>query len=329
MTETAQADGGTAQHDEGRTRAVMAERAALTNLAYRLLGSLADAEDAVQETYARWSALSPEQRDAIRSPGGWLTTVVSRVCLDQLGSARARREQYVGAWLPEPVPSRSELGHAATTVSDPADHITMDESIDMAFLVMLDAMTPAERVAFLLHDVFRYPFTEVADIVGRTPGACRQLASSARQRVRRSRRASLPVHDRRAVVRDFKRAWETMDVAALIRLLDPSVTVVADGGGRVAASLTPIRGGAHVADYLVALADRAGGVDLRERSVNGQPGLVAVAGTATVAVYAFDVAAGRGEGRLRHMWVVRNPDKLSSWTRGMAGGAAVAGAIGA
>jgi RNA polymerase sigma factor (sigma-70 family) len=152
----------------------MSERHRLINLAYRLLGSLADAEDVVQETYARWYALSGQQREAIASPGGWLTTVASRICLDLLGSARARRERYLGEWIPEPLPDRTEWmgGRSGGSSVDPADRVTLDESINMAFLVVLESMTPAERVAFIQHDVFGHSFAEVAGIVGRTPAAC-------------------------------------------------------------------------------------------------------------------------------------------------------------
>ncbi len=148
----------------------MRERRHLINLAYRLLGSLADAGDVVQDTYARWYAMSQQQQEAVESPGGWLTTVASRICLDMLGSARARRERYVGEWIPEPLPERAEWisGRSGSTSVDPADRITLDESISMAFLVVLESMTPAERVAFILRDVFRYSFAEVAEMVGRT-----------------------------------------------------------------------------------------------------------------------------------------------------------------
>ncbi|MFB9838688.1 sigma-70 family RNA polymerase sigma factor, partial [Actinoallomurus acaciae] len=142
--------------------AIMSERRQLINLAYRLLGSLADAEDVVQETYARWYAMSPAQQEGIESPGAWLTRVAGRICLDLLGSARARRERYVGEWIPEPLPDRTEWNRGSIG-TDPADRVTLDESVNMAFLVVLESMTPAERVAFILHDVFRYPFAEVAE----------------------------------------------------------------------------------------------------------------------------------------------------------------------
>ncbi len=231
--------------------AIMRERRQLINLAYRLLGSVAEAEDAVQETYARWYAMSREQQDAIQSPGAWLTTVASRICLNVLNSARARRETYVGEWIPEPLPERAEW--TGGVPADPADRITLDESVNLAFLVVLESMTPAERVAFILHDVFCHSFAEVAEIVGRTPAACRQLASSARRRIRK-----------------IAHAWVEL------------------------ANLRP----ANMA--------------LLERTVNGQPGLVAQEDGVTVTVFAFDVAGDR----IKHIWVMRNPEKLRHWTAG-------------
>ncbi|MBA3293042.1 MAG: RNA polymerase sigma factor SigJ [Geodermatophilaceae bacterium] len=291
---------------------IMSERRQLINLAYRLLGSLAEAEDVAQETYARWYAMSPRQRNAIDSPGGWLTTVASRICLDLLGSARARRESYVGEWIPEPLPDRTEWinGRSGGTTVDPAERVTLDESINMAFLVVLESMTPAERVAFILHDVFGYSFTEVAEIVGRTPAACRQLASSARRRIRATPASATPSAQQAGIVRDFKQAWEAKDIHALIGLLDPDATAIADGGGLVSAELRPIEGGEQIARAFVDLAGRAPNLTMLERSVNGQPGLVAQLDGVTVAVIAFDVA----DDRIKHVWAVRNPDKLRPWT---------------
>jgi RNA polymerase sigma-70 factor (ECF subfamily) len=294
--------------------AIMSERRQLINLAYRLLGSLAEAEDAVQETYARWYALSGQQREAIENPGAWLTKVASRICLDQLGSARARRERYVGEWIPEPLPEPAEWtsGRPGGTTADPADRVTLDESINMAFLVVLESMTPAERVAFILHDVFRYSFAEVAEIAGRTPAACRQLASSARRRIRASQPPATPTARQAGIIRDFMQAWEAKDIAALIGLLDPGATMTADGGGLVSAALRPIEGGEQVARYLADIAGRAPSLTILERTVNGQPGLVAQHDGVIVTVFAFDVAADR----ITHIWAIRNPDKLRPWTTG-------------
>ena len=292
--------------------AIMSERRQLINLAYRLLGSLADAEDVVQETYARWYAMSRQQQEAIESPGGWLTTVASRICLDLLGSARARRESYVGEWIPEPLPDRTAWinGRSGSTTVDPADRVTLDESFNMAFLVVLESMTPAERVAFILHDVFRYSFAEVAEIVGRTPAACRQLASSARRRIRASQAPATPTAQRADIVRDFKQAWEAKDIDALIGLLDPDATATGDGGGLVTAELHPVEGGEQVARYFADLAGRASNLALLERTVNGQPGLAVQQDGVTVVVMAFDVAGDR----IKHIWAVLNPEKLRPWT---------------
>jgi RNA polymerase sigma-70 factor (ECF subfamily) len=243
----------------------MNERRRLIDLGYRLLGSLADAEDVVQET-------------------------------------------YVGEWIPEPLPEPAEWTDGIAV--DPADRVTLDESVHMAFLIVLEAMTPAERVAFILHDVFRYPFADVAEIVGRSPAACRQLATSARRSLHAARSPGTSTPRRAGIVREFKQAWEAKDIDALIGLLDPDVTAVADGGGAAGAVLRPIEGAERFVRSLIHLEDRLRGMTILERTVNGQPGLIAQQDGVTVSVYAFEVAGGR----ITHIWAVRNPEKLRRWT---------------
>jgi len=290
---------------------IIGERRALINIAYRMLGSLAEAEDAVQETYARWYAMTREQQRAIQSPGAWLRKVTGRVCLDLLGSARVRRERYVGEWLPEPLPDHTEwISEPRGAIGgDPADRVTLDESVSMAFLVVLDSMTPAERVAFVLHDVFGYSFADVAEIVGRTPAACRKLASSARHRIDRSRTPAGPRAHEADIVRDFKQAWEAKDIDALIQLLDPDATMTADSGGLAKAALRPIEGRERVARYAIGIADKVADLTILERNVNGQPGLVVQQAGATVTVVAFAVTGNR----ITNVWAVRSPKKLRSW----------------
>jgi hypothetical protein len=174
-------------------------------------------------------------------------------------------------------------------------------------------MTPAERVAFILHDVFRYPFAEVAEITGRTTAACRQLASSARRRIRAAQAPATPPGRRAGIIRDFKRAWEARDIDSLIGLLDPGATATADGGGLAIAFLSPIEGSEQIARAWAEIASRVpGNMTFLERTVNGQPGLVAEQDGAIVTVFAFDVAGDR----IRHIWAVRNPEKLRRWTAG-------------
>ncbi|TGB10308.1 RNA polymerase sigma factor SigJ [Streptomyces sp. MZ04] len=291
--------------------AIMSERRQLTGLAYRLLGSLADAEDVAQEAYTRWYAMSPQQRAAIASPGAWLTKVAGRICLDLLGSARARRERYVGQWIPEPLPHHTDWvnGRPGSTTADPADRVTLAESITMAFLVVLESMTPAERVAFILHDVFQYPFADVAEIVGRSPAACRQLATSARRRIRAYEAPSTSASQRTAIVKDFKQAWEARDMATLVGLLDPDATAHTDGGGLVKAALEPVQGGERIARYLIAFSGTASDRALLVRTVNGQHGLLVQEDGVTTGVIAFGVSGDR----IKHIWAVRNPEKLRPW----------------
>jgi len=206
--------------------------------------------------------------------------------------------------------TQSVPGHGR---ADPADRITLDESVTMAFLVVLEAVTPAERVALILHDVFGYPFAEVAQIVGRTPAACRQLASAARRRIRAAQPPASPAARQATIVRAFKAAWAARDIDALIGLLDPDATLTGDGGGLVPAAPRPVEGGEQIARYLADLARAAhGNVRLLERTVNGQPGLVAEQDGMTVAVYAFEIAGDQ----ITSIWAILNPGKLRPWATG-------------
>ena len=287
------------------------QRRRLMDVGYRMLGSVSEAEDVVQETYARWFGLPDAQRAAVERPTAWLVRVASRICLDVLGSARARREKYVGEWLPEPVPEQarwsSQSGGGRPV--DPADQVTVDESVGMAMLVVLETMTPAERVAFVLHDVFGFPFTEVAAVLDRTSAACRQLATSARRRVQGAQAQEGARPGDAEVVSGFRTAWETGDFAALLAVLDPEATVVADGGGKVAAALDPVHGADAVARFFLGVRERAPALVIIPAVVNGGPGLVVRADGEVVTVLATQLV----DGRLRHLWAVRNPDKLGAW----------------
>ncbi len=203
------------------TDAIMSERRRLVNVAYRLLGSPTEAEDVVQETYSRWYALSRREREAIETPAAWLTTVAGRICLNLLGSARARRELPVGQWVPEPRPEQTgwTSARSGAATADPAEHAALNESVGQALSVLLGSMTPAERVTFVLHDVFCHTFAEVAELVGRTPAACRQLASSARRRVRSARPSTTAPARCPDTAGDFRQAWEAGDIDTLVDLL--------------------------------------------------------------------------------------------------------------
>jgi RNA polymerase sigma-70 factor (ECF subfamily) len=223
----------------------------------------------------------------------------------------------VGEWIPEPLPEPAEwvTGRPGGAAADPADRVTLDESVNMAFLVVLESMTPAERVAFILHDVFRYSFAEVAGITGRTPAACRKLASSARRRIHASQAPATPMAQQAGIVRAFKAAWEDKDIDALIGLLDPDATAIADSGGLVMAFLDPIKGAEQIARGWAEIANRMpGNMMLLQRTVNGQPGLVAQQDGVTVTVFAFEIAGDR----IKQIWAIRNPEKLHPWTMGRA-----------
>ncbi|HEY1105170.1 RNA polymerase sigma factor SigJ [Agromyces endophyticus] len=295
---------------DARDAEVEAERPALVGLAYRMLGTVADAEDAVQEGFARWYRMPLEERDAIERPGAWLMRVVSRVCLDQLGSARHRHERYVGEWLPEPLPTADAARFAVRSADDPLDRAMLDESVSTALLVVLESLTPAERVAFVLHDVFAMSFAEIAEVVGRTPAACRQLAASARRHVRERREGVVSRERHDEVVRAFVAAAGSGRLDSLISLLDPDVVLVSDGGGFATAARRRVLGPDHVARFVAGILTQRGPAlewSLHETA----DGLTLAFGEEGV-VDTVAVVEVRGD-RVSQTWIMRNPEKLRRW----------------
>jgi RNA polymerase sigma-70 factor (ECF subfamily) len=281
-------------------------RRRLRGLAYRMLGSMADAEDAVQETYLRWHAA---RRETVLDPRAFLMTTTTRICLDMLTSARARREEYVGPWLPEPVLDTAALA--------PDSHTELAEDLSIALLLTLDRLSPLERAAFLLHDVFDFSFSEVASALDRSEAACRQLAARARAHVRevRPRGATVPrtgaseIDTKHAhLMSAFVKATSSGDLNGLMQLLAGDVRVVTDGGGKVLAALNVLEGADHAARFLVG-ATRKGWRDdytLRFATINGLPGIIIDSPEGPVQTNAFEIE----DGVIRALYVVRNPDKL-------------------
>jgi RNA polymerase sigma factor (sigma-70 family) len=266
-------------------------RGHLHAVAYRMLGSLSEADDAVQEA---WLRLSRSDTDAVDNLGGWLTTVVGRVCLDMLRTRRSRREDYVGTWLPEPI--------VATDAPGPEDEALMADSVGLALLVVLETLSPAERLAFVLHDTFGVPFDEIAPIVGRTPTAARQLASRARRRVRGAAPVTEPdLARQREVVDAFLAASRAGDFDALLAVLDPDVVFRADGRG----DLPAIHGAEEVAQRVLSRGTPFAPYG-RHALVNGAAGAVVEIGGIVRAVAGFTVV----DGRIVEIDLMLDPEKL-------------------
>jgi RNA polymerase sigma-70 factor (ECF subfamily) len=273
-----------------------AHRVHLQAVAYRMLGSLSDAEDALQEA---WVRLSRADSDAVENLGGWLTTVVGRVCLDMLRTRRSRREDYVGPWLPEPIVTEGESG-------DPANEAVLADSVGLALFVVLETLTPAERLAFVLHDMFAVPFEEIAPMVDRSRAATRQLASRARRRVQ----GAAPVPDadlprQREVVNAFLAASRAGDFEALLEVLDPQVVFRMDSGDASRRAQRPITGAAAVARQVLTRGARFAPLG-RPAIVNGAAGVVVGRVGKPIAVVGFTVA----HDRIVAIDVITDPDKL-------------------
>ena len=281
-----------------------ANRPRLVGVAYRMLGSVGDAEDVVQEAWLRWARVDPSTVD---DPTAFLVRTVSRLALDRMRRVAARRETYVGPWLPEPVlTARTDAG-----VEDPAAEAERAASLSMAMLVVLETLSPLERTVFVLHEAFAYPYTEIADILDRSPAAVRQLAHRAREHVaaRRPRFAPDPGLRRDATER-FLRASVQGDLAALLELLAPDAVLWADGGGKVRAPRRPIQGADKIARFFVGIGDDAvpSGSTVEIVEVNGGPAAVLMGPSGAEAVLQLDLD---DDGRVTDIRMVGNPDKLA------------------
>ncbi|WP_216094220.1 sigma-70 family RNA polymerase sigma factor [Jiangella alba] len=278
-------------------------------LAYRLLGTVADAEDAVQEAFVRWYRLDDRARADVANPVGWFAKTTSRVCLDLLKSASRRHDRYVGPWLPEPIPDDRFRVAAPPGAHDPAEHAVAAESVSMALLVVMESMTPAERVAFVLRDVFDYPVADIAEVLDRSPGAVRQLASSARARIGASGAEPSTRGASARLAEAFRRAANTGDVAALLRLLAPGVTLRSDGGGVARAALNPVHGPDNVARFVVGVLARQAPAALALRAAGADVVLTFERGGTVTGVLELVPEAGV----VRDVLIQWNPHKLTLW----------------
>jgi RNA polymerase sigma-70 factor (TIGR02957 family) len=284
-------------------------RALLISVAYRILGSVTDAEDTVQEAWLRWSGVNPSD---VRDPRAFLVRVTTRLAIDRLRRAKTRRESYVGPWLPEPI----------ITGRDVAEDVALAESVSMAMLVVLETLSPLERAVFVLREAFAMPYAEIADVLGRKEEAVRQLGRRARDHVQERRsRFDTDQSEQRRVTERFLEATSTGNLEALVAVLSPGVTLVADGGGRALAPRRPIRGAEKVARFLLAVAteermarflrsvgsEPVGDLRVRVAPVNGGPGILVVSGDKPISALVLDVS----DGVVRTIHLVANPEKLA------------------
>lgn len=304
----------TGSERQGATEAVVVpaadpfeeRRPSLLRLGYRMLGSVAEAEDVVQEAWLRWNAAD---RRTVGNPHAFLTTVVTRLCLDHLKSARARRETYVGAWLPEPLIEAGPFTDPGLDGFGGGDGVADDLSV--ALMLTLERLSPLERAAFLLHDVFDLDFDAVAKVLGRTNVACRRLAARARTHVRASpQRYNASTVAGEALARAFAVASRSGDVATLQALLTEDVVMMSDGGGKRPAAINPLYGSDKVARFFAGLVHKFGFGPVQPLQIvriNGLPGFVSVENGGVLQTTALEIR----DGRIAGIYIVRNPDKLA------------------
>lgn len=268
-------------------------------IAYRMLGSVMDAEDVVQDAFLRWQE-APEVE--VRSPRAYLTTIVTRLAINQLRSARVKRETYVGPWLPEPL--------VTADAPDPSASVELSESLSLAFLLLLERLSPVERAVFLLHEVFDFEYSEIAGVVEKTEANCRQLLVRAKKRMSapEGRFQTDPAQARRLVER-FTAAVGTGDLAGLLEILAEDITLWTDGGGKAAAARNLVHGADHVARWAIGV-QRVVPADTvyRPAVINGEPGFIAYSAGRATAVLVFEI---HGE-RIQAIYIVANPDKLQT-----------------
>ena len=283
--------------DAPQIQAFNEHRSLIFSIAYRMLGSVMDAEDAVQETYLRWQQSG---EDAVRSPKSYLSTVVTRLCIDQLRSAKRQREEYIGPWLPEPL--------VMEETADMDENLALADSLSMAFLVMLEALNPTERAAFLLREVFEYPYAEIAAIVDKSESNCRQMVRRARQRVAERRHRYEPSKAQlQQMVSRFLIAAQQGDMDGLLEMLEEDVTLWSDGGGKTAAAINPIYGADKVARFFIGIISKMPPDTVSKAArVNGQPGLIVYIDGKP---YSVMVAEMQDE-KVAAIRIVVNPEKL-------------------
>jgi RNA polymerase sigma-70 factor (ECF subfamily) len=272
-------------------------RPVLARLAYRMLGSRGDADDVMQEAYLRWTSSS---RKSVKSPRAYLHSIVTNLCIDQRKALDHRKQTYVGPWLPEPIVESAPSGAP--------DRVEIAESVSMALLMILEGLSPTERAAYLLRQVFDYPYDEIAEILGKSEPACRQLVSRAEARVleKRPRFEASPAKVER-LTEAFMKACANGDLQGLVQLLAEDAVLYSDGGGKVAAALVPVRGADHIARFFLGVLKKSPpNMEIRRVRANGQPAILAVVRGQIVILLTFDVV----DDRIATCFAVRNPDKL-------------------
>lgn len=291
------AEGATVPPEPAATQVFEDHRELLMAVAYRVLGRVCDAEDVLQEAWLRWSSV---RHTDVHNPRAYLVQVTTRLAIDRLRRVQARREEYIGPWLPEPM----------LTTGDAADDAALGDSVSLAMLVVLETLSPLERAVFVLREAFSFSYPDIAEIIGRSEPAVRQLASRAREHVAGNRpRFDADRVTRRRVTEQFLAACASGNMHALLELLAPDVSLVGDGGGRAKAPLRVIDGAAKVARFLIAIAADPDTADLQVElmEVNGGPAVVAFAAGVPVTVFALDLA----DGLIQTVRLVANPDKLA------------------